>query len=253
MNYDLIVSIVTYNSNLDYVLKLSNSLESIKKLKIKTIIADNLSNKDYYNTLQAKLKSIVVSTGKNNGYGKANNFVDRISPKSKYFLVLNPDIKITAENIYELYEFMENNNNYALIGPILKSKENKYYNIFRDNFDFFTMFKRWFFKIDDTINEEEFKKQTKDFSNIIDVKYISGSFMFFRREIFTKLGGFNDKFFMYFEDIEICDYIRKQNNDIGLLKTARVQHLRSRDSYKKISLFIYHFTSWLIYKFFKRF
>ena len=55
MNYDLIVSIVTYNSNLDYVLKLSNSLESIKKLKIKTIIADNLSNKDYYNTLQAKL------------------------------------------------------------------------------------------------------------------------------------------------------------------------------------------------------
>ena len=105
---------------------------------------------------------------------------------------------------------MENNNNYALIGPILKSKESKYYNIFRDNFDFFICLKDGF-KIDDTLNEQDFKKQIDNYSNIIDVKYISGSFMFFRREIFSKLGGFNNKFFMYFEDIEICDYIRKQN------------------------------------------
>ena len=39
------------------------------------------------------------------------------------FSVLNPDIKITPENIYQLYEFMENNNNYALIGPILNQKK----------------------------------------------------------------------------------------------------------------------------------
>ena len=51
MNYDLIVSIVTYNSDLNDVLNLSNSLESIKKLKIKTIIADNFSNNDYYQSL----------------------------------------------------------------------------------------------------------------------------------------------------------------------------------------------------------
>ena len=253
MNYDLIVSIVTYNSNLSDVLNLSNSLESIKKLKIKTIIADNFSNNDYYQSLLLESKSIVVSIGNNSGYGKANNFVDRISPQSKYFLVLNPDIKITPDNIYQLYEFMENNNNYALIGPILKSKENKYYNIFRDNFDFFYMFKRWFFKIDDTLHEQDFKKQIDNYSNIIDVKYISGSFMFFRREIYSKLGGFNNKFFMYFEDIEICDYIRKCNYDIGLLKTVQVEHLRNRGSYKKISLFIHHFTSWAVYKFFKRF
>ena len=184
MNYDLIVSIVTYNSNLNDVLNLSNSLESIKKLKIKTIIADNFSNNNYYQSLLLKSKSIVVSMGRNSGYGKANNFVDRISPQSKYFLVLNPDIKITPENIYQLYEFMEKNNNYALIGPILKSKESKYYNIFRDNFDFFYMFKRWFFKIDDTLNEQDFKKQIDNYSNIIDVKYISGSFMFLEEKYF---------------------------------------------------------------------
>ena len=92
MNYDLIVSIVTYNSNLNDVLNLSNSLESIKKLKIKPIIADNFSNNNYYQTLLLKSKSMVVSMGRNSGYGKANNFVDRISPQSKYFLVLNPDI-----------------------------------------------------------------------------------------------------------------------------------------------------------------
>lgn len=251
MKYDLVISIVTYNSDLTYVENLSKFLESIKKIKIKTVIADNLSTLSYYNKL-LNLKSDVISTGKNYGYGKANNLVNIISPNSKYFLVLNPDIKMKPEVIYEIYDFMEKNNNYGLVGPVLKSTNKNYYNIFRENFNFFNMLKRWLFKIDDTFEKKKFYILTKNYNTVIDVKYISGSFMFFRRDIFNKLGGFNNKFFMYFEDIEICDYIRTKNFNIGVIKLAEVEHLRNRTSYKNFKLFISHFISWLLYKIFNR-
>ena len=251
MKYDLVISIVTYNSDLTYVEDLSKFLESIKKIKIKTIIADNLSTSSYYNEL-LNLKSNVISTGKNHGYGKANNLVNKISPSSKYFLVLNPDIKMKPEVIYEIYDFMEKNNDYGLAGPVLKSTNANYYNIFRENFNFFNMLKRWLFKIDDTLEKKKFNNLTKNYNTVIDVKYISGSFMFFRRDIFNKLGGFNNKFFMYFEDIEICDFLRTKNFNIGVIKLAEVEHLRNRASYKNFKLFINHFISWFLYKIFNR-
>ena len=251
MKYDLVISIVTYNSDLTYVENLSKLLEAIKKIKIKTIIADNLSTLNYYNKL-LNLKSDVISTGKNLGYGKANNLVNTISPSSKYFLVLNPDIKMKPEVIYEIYDFMEKNNDYGLAGPVLKSTNANYFNIFRENFNFFNMLKRWLFKIDDTLEKKKFNILTKNYNTVIDVKYISGSFMFFRRDIFIKLGGFNNKFFMYFEDIEICDFIRKRNFNIGVIKLAEVEHLRNRASYKNFKLFINHLISWVLYKIFNR-
>ena len=76
--------------------------------------------------------------------------------------------------------------------------------------------------------------------------------MFFRRDVFQKIGGFNDKFFMYFEDIEICDVIINNNFKIGILKTSEAIHLRNRESYKKLIPLIYHFYSWIIYKLFNR-
>jgi GT2 family glycosyltransferase len=247
MKYDLVVSIVTYNSDIEYVKNLSESLESFKKIKIKTIIADNMSDSSYFEQL-LQLKSNVVSTGRNLGYGKGNNLVNKIASSSKYFLVLNPDIKINEECIYNIFTFMESNTNYALVGPFLKSADSKYYNIFRDNFSFINLFKRWLFKINDKVNEKDFKILTKKYSNMITVNYLSGSFMFFRREVFNQIEGFNRKFFMYFEDVEICDLIKKNKYEIGILKNSEVLHLRNRASYRNISLFFHHFWSWVLYK-----
>ena len=92
----------------------------------------------------------------------------------------------------------------------------------------------------------------KDCNNIIDVNYISGSFMFFKRKIFKNIKGFNNKFFMYFEDIEICDVINHNNSKMGILKYLDVIHERSRASYKFNRMFVFHFISWIYYKLYNR-
>ena len=250
-NYDLVVSIVTYNSSFKYLERIVEDIKNISDLNILTVMIDNVSNSKNYNEI-LKLKTNVISSGTNLGYGKANNLVNKISKQSKYFLVLNPDIEINKNTIKELYNFLEKNKDYGLISPLLKSKDEKYYNIFRKNFNFLHLLLRRIRKIDDRTEKKTFFELLKKFNEIVDVKYVSGSFMFFRRDVFQKIGGFNDKFFMYFEDIEICDVIINNNFKIGILKTSEAIHLRNRESYKKLIPLIYHFYSWIIYKLFNR-
>ena len=244
---DIVVSLVTYNSNLDYINQLAKDLNKISSINIELIIADNLSDKNYFNKLN-KINAKIISTGKNLGYGRANNLIEEISNDSEYFLVLNPDIKINKETITNLYQFMESNKNYHVLSPILISEDQKYFNFKRDKFNLTTLLYRWLFKIEDKFLELNF--DTLD--EVINVNYISGSFMFFRRETFKKINGFNKLFFMYFEDVEICDVINHNNYKIGILKKSTATHYRNRDSYKNIKLSLIHFVSFLKYKIFNR-
>ncbi len=249
--YDVVISVVTYNSNLKDIKHIVEIINSNKNLNIFLILVDNGSNPKYFEEL-IKLKAYVISTGKNLGYGKANNLADHISPKSKYFLVLNPDITLSTNTIDELFNFMELNKEYGLVSPILLSSNLRYHNIFRENFSFIYLLYRRLFKIDDTFSKEQFTNKVSKYNNIIDVNYISGSFMFFNRKIFKNIKGFNNKFFMYFEDIEICDVINHNNSKMGILKYLDVIHERSRASYKINRMFVYHFISWIYYKLYNR-
>ena len=249
--YDIVISIVTYNSPIDFIKSIIFEIKKINNLNVCIVIIDNASNNDYFKKL-INLDAYIISAGKNFGYGVANNFVNNISFKSKYFLVLNPDIKITSSVIFELFNFMEKNHNYSILSPLLKNENNKYYNIFRDNFSFLNLLNRRVKKIDDTMSKNMLFNKIDYYSEIIDVKYISGSFMFFRRNSFNKIGGFNKTFFMYFEDVEICDLFIKNNYKIGYLKNFESIHLRNRESYRKIKSFLIHFYSWIKYKLYSR-
>ena len=93
------------------------------------------------------------------------------------------------------------------------------------------MLKRWLFKIDDKISNKKILIfiTNKLFNTVIDVKYISGSFMFFRRNIFNKLGGFNNKFLCILRMLKFVTY-KKSNFNIGILKELQLEHLRNRGS-----------------------
>ena len=244
---DIVVSLVTYNSNLNYINQLVEDLKKIDTINIELIIADNLSNKNYFYKLN-EINAKIISTGENLGYGRANNLIEEISDDSEYFLVINPDVKINNETITNLYQFMQSNKNYHLLSPMLISEDQKYFNFRRDKFNFTTLLYRWLFKIEDKYSE--LNLDTLD--EVINVNYISGSFMFFRRETFKKINGFNKSFFMYFEDVEICDVIKFKNYKIGILKNSIAIHYRNRASYKSIRLSLIHFVSYLKYKLFNR-
>jgi GT2 family glycosyltransferase len=241
---DLVISIVVYNSDINKLKQIVEKVNLEKKLHIKLVIIDNLSKQNYFNKL-VSLDCTVISAGKNFGYGKSNNIVFDITPKSKYFLIMNPDIILENDSLIKLFNFMEQEKNISLCSPILKNNE-YFYEINRKNFNFLNMFRRFVTQKKDFLTESQVNDLFKT-SNFTNVSRISGSFMFIRSEIFKKIGGFNEIFFMYFEDIELCDKVSEVGK-IVMTNITSVFHERQRHSYKKPKFFFIHLISFLKYK-----
>lgn len=75
--------------------------------------------------------------------------------------------------------------------------------------------------------------------------WVGGMFMLFRHDLFKLLGGFDRRFFLYYEDVDLCARIRLQGYEVALCPGARVLHKARRDSHRKMMFFKWHLTSML--------
>jgi N-acetylglucosaminyl-diphospho-decaprenol L-rhamnosyltransferase len=75
--------------------------------------------------------------------------------------------------------------------------------------------------------------------------WVGGMFMLFRREIFEELGGFDERYFLYYEDVDLCARLRLLGYEVALCPAARVVHHAHRSSHRSIKYFRWHLTSML--------
>lgn len=74
----------------------------------------------------------------------------------------------------------------------------------------------------------------------LDVDWVAGMFMVFRREVYASIGGFNESYFMYFEDVDLCHRLHRAGMRVKLLPQARVVHDAQRASRRKLKYFLWH-------------
>ena len=77
----------------------------------------------------------------------------------------------------------------------------------------------------------------------LDVDWIAGMFMVFRREVFASVNGFDDRYFMYFEDVDLCHRLHRAGLRVTLLPQARVVHDAQRASRRQLKYFLWHLSS----------
>jgi hypothetical protein len=73
--------------------------------------------------------------------------------------------------------------------------------------------------------------------------WVAGMFMLFRREAFAAVGGFDERYFLYYEDVDLCRRIRHAGYDVRLVPAARVTHLARRESHRNLRHLRWHLTS----------
>lgn len=73
--------------------------------------------------------------------------------------------------------------------------------------------------------------------------WVGGMFMLFRREVFEKLGGFDQRYFLYYEDVDLCARLRLRGYAAALCPDARVVHHAQRSSHRSIRYLRWHLTS----------
>jgi len=181
------IIIVSYKSKN----KLISILKSIPK-KIKVIIIENSYDYELKKLFEKKFKNTKIILKKNIGYGNAINFGSRYV-KTKYFFALNPDVQIYKETIKNLLnEGILLKNNFGVLGPVNKN----------NNF-----------------SNKHNKKIT-----LFPKKLIHGSAMFFNKENFKKINGFDKNIFLYFEEDEICKKFEKKKIKMYYVLNSFIKH-----------------------------
>ena len=190
---DLTVIIVTFNSE-D---KIFECIESIPS-DIDIYVVENSDNKNLKSILESKYSNVkCILTGSNRGYAAANNIGLRLV-KTNYALVLNPDTKIKGNTIDNFFNFSKIKKNFWLLGP----------------------------------SNNQSQKISEDENNIYEVENLKGFAIFFNITKFNQ-DFFDENFFLYFEEIDLCKKVKKKGGSIYLDKNITIYH-EGAASVKKI-------------------
>ncbi len=208
---NITVIILTYNTPEKII---SNCLESIDS-DIKIIIVENSKTFLYDKNILSKFKNVeIVCTGKNLGYGAGNNYGIQLS-KTDYILILNPDIICDKDFFFNLKKITDEKQNFSIIGCQYLHDD-----IFMP---------AGFF---DKTKNQEFIKNFKN--NKIDelekVDWVTGCSMLINLKKFENKRIFDENFFLYFEEFDLCKSLMDKGNNVYTSQKLKIHHLGFKSS-----------------------
>ncbi|MGX7419000.1 glycosyltransferase family 2 protein [Carnobacterium gallinarum] len=241
MDFKVAVSIVTYNSE-----KIFQVLDNIRTEfsgdnRFKFLIFDNNSEEDYKNKLR-KYEDIVEINfyHENNGFGFGHN-ANLLNRMEKYFLVFNPDIILKKDSLLKLVEIMEQSSTIGLTVPKVLNADGSIQYLVRDQVSVFDYALRFIpFKfVKKMFNKRLAKFECRDLSDTenTEIRIGSGCFMLLRDEAFKAIKGFDDRYFMYFEDYDLCLELHEKNYKIIYNPFSEVIHFYEKGAHKNRQLF----------------
>ena len=187
--FDLTVIITSFHSRN----KIFNCINSIEK-NIKVIVIENSNDQILKKEIQSNYQNVECILSKENlGYGAGNN-LGLSMVKTSYALILNPDVTLINGAISKFFLAIKNLKDFGVIAPV--SYNEKY-----NNFDI---------AVDKEIKE---------------VDNVKGFAMFLNMKNLKKINFFDDNFFLYFEEIDLCRRLKKNDIKIFIDPTIEVNHL----------------------------
>ncbi|WP_158840388.1 glycosyltransferase family 2 protein [Polaribacter sp. L3A8] len=241
-NVTLTATIVLYNENLSLLKKTIDSFLKINLDKKLFLIDNSPSNTLQKHFISPEIEYVFV--GKNIGFGSAHNLVlDKVN--SQFHLVLNPDIEFDSLIIPILISKLEEEKEVAFITPkvIYSNKEKQY--VCRKHPTFFDLINRKLKISKNQILINEYRN--KDLSKPFYPEFIHGCFMLFKTADFKNLKGFDERYFLYMEDADICRKIDDSGKKKLYYPNIEIIHQHQKGSSKNIKLFFYHLASAIKY------
>jgi GT2 family glycosyltransferase len=220
------------------------------------IVVDNDSRDEIRDMMSTQFPSVkFILSDRNLGMGGGNNIGIRAA-NGNYILILNPDIYIKGDVIKKMYDYLATHRSVGLIAPRLLNPDGSLQE---------TCY-RWYKPITPLLRRSSFgqwpaaKKHLdqflmKDFDHetIGEVNWIQGSCFMVPRTVFDQVGLFDESFFMYFEDTDLCRRIWDHNYKVVYDGTDTAIHLHAKMSGGGLKQLLFnpltraHVKSWMKY------
>jgi N-acetylglucosaminyl-diphospho-decaprenol L-rhamnosyltransferase len=226
MHYELSVQIVNYNTK-NYLIKCIKDIISDLKFSgiiFHILVLDN-NSKDDITDIPELFRGIdiaVFRSDANLGFGGGHNYLYNLT-KSTYMLILNPDIELLEINtIKTLLDYLKKHPKVSVLGPKLISHD--YRAVEYDHGELYGL-KSWYRNnLGESYWHERFRAG--------EVAWVSGAFLMIRQEIFKKVEGFDEKYFMYKEEEDLCLRVRKIGHKVYYYPFVKALHYTEASSNK---------------------
>ena len=197
---DITIVITSFKS--DEIIR--NCLNSIDN-QCEIILVENSNNIDFKTNLEKDFKNVkCFLTGENFGYGKANN-IGLNKVKTKYALILNPDASLYPSTLNDFISSIEKVPDFAIIAPFNQDQKNQN-------------------------NKFEERNLTP-----MPVNNVKGFAMFLNISQFKDVGFFDESFFIYIEEMDLCKRLINLNKKIYLAPKVKINHSGGQSHNKSIN------------------
>lgn len=197
------------------------------------IVVDNNSNDGIKQMIDEKFPNVkFVQTGANLGFAAGNNAGMRIA-KGKYILILNPDVTVLNNSLEKMVKYMEENSEVGIAGPKLINPDGSYQISCRTFQDpKLILYRRTPLGLLPFAQKQLKKHLMLDFDHnqIKEVDWFLGACMLIRKSALDQVGLFDERFFMYLEDMDLCRRFWQKGYKVVYLADIEVVHLYERAS-----------------------
>lgn len=212
----------------------SNSKYSVAKQK-------DLVDKLPYIKWIFNLQNLGFASGMNSGLRNCRGDV---------VVIMNPDVRINTRNISQIYEYIINNRDVGLVGPRIIDSNGLVQDScrpFMSPLRFLNRIPKRIFGSKDVLLENKF-----EYEKIQPVDWVIGAFMMLRRDALDKVGGLDDSYFLYVEDMDWCMRFWKSGYKVIYYPDLEIQYKGDRKSTSTLTerkffnkYMYYHFVSYI--------
>lgn len=236
-NIQITLSIVSHGQG-DLILNLLRDIRQSNISHYEIILTLNIHEDEGYINIFADLPIKVIRNNEIKGFGANHNSAFNVSV-GDYFIVLNPDIRLIDFNIIHVQYLFDSDSYIGACAPVVLSSKGTIEDSVRYYPTTFLLIKRIVRRLFKLNNTPDYTWTTSP----IMVDWVAGMFIIFRREAFKSVQGFDERYFMYLEDADICRRMKNKGWDIYLQPKLKVIHDAQRASLKKLSHFKWHLRS----------
>lgn len=235
-NQHISVIIVNYKVK-EYIANLLNSIKKAQhELKLEIFVVDNASGDGSISYLEERFPEVhYIANQENIGFGRANNQALK-QAKGEYTLIINPDTLVSEDTLEVLIKHMESNPECGAAGCKILSPDGEFARECRRSIP---DVRSAIFRV---LSLDSLFPQSKLFgkrylgwlseSESTQVPVISGSCMFWRTSLLKELGGFDEDFFMYGEDDDLCYRVQETPYHIDYVSETSIIHYKGESAKK---------------------
>jgi len=247
--FDITISIVLFHTDEKEVRNVLNLINR-SSLKKKIYLVDNSAD-DSLRVLSRINNVEYIFNNTNLGYGAGHNIaINKAAGQSEYHLIMNSDIEFNPVILEQAFMCMETNPEIGMLSPQILLPDGELQHFCRKLPTPFDLFVRRFIP---GFLKPLFKKYldnylllNKDYSSAMNIPNLPGCFMFVRTHVLLEVGGFDEKFFLYVEDVDLTRRLHEKSITLYYPKIV-IQHSLARGSYKVSKLVLYHIASAIYY------